>query len=218
MSFVRFGGRQRGSAGPESVVSSNVVVNLILASNLFLFAVASLAVWTAGTQLAVAAEEISDRKKIGKDIMGLVFLAAATELPETVTTLYAAIDGEANLLLNNMFGGIALQTTILVVADMVAVHAALTRYPRKHTPMLEGVFLILVLAMLQAIIMLGEAAIFGHVGLGALILAALYVLVIYLLRDQDQKSVWVPVELPDPPVDDQTPLLKTVQRETDQRL
>ena len=54
-----------------------------LAINVGLFVLVAAAVWLAGTRLAAFADEISDRRRIGKAVMGLVFLAAATELPET---------------------------------------------------------------------------------------------------------------------------------------
>ena len=108
--------------------------------NILIFAVAATIVWLAGTILAVAAEEISDRRKLGKAMMGFIVLAAATELPEIVTTFVAAIKGNAALLLNNMFGGIALQTALLAVADATAVGVAITRYPRNPTPILKEQF------------------------------------------------------------------------------
>lgn len=170
-----------------------------LGANVVLFLIAAYAVWIAGTQLAVVAEEISDRHQLGKDIMGLVFLAAATELPEIVTTMFAALQDQARLLLNNMFGGIAMQTAMLAIADLVAINVAITRFPSKPTPILEGVLLILILAVLQGIILIGDTAVFGHVGIGAILLAGLYVWIIQLLRKQDRNSIWVPVEIPNVP-------------------
>jgi cation:H+ antiporter len=192
---------------------------LPLGANLFLFLIAAYAVWIAGTQLAVAAEEISDRHGLGKAIVGLVFLATATELPEIVTTLFAAIEGEAKLLLNNMFGGIALQTAMLAIADLVAVNVAITRFPSKPTPILEGVLLMLTLSVLHGIILLGDVALVGHVGLGTVLLAGLYVWIIHVLRDQDRNAVWLPVEIPDvEPGDRSKGLLGRVAGESDRRL
>lgn len=164
-----------------------------------LFLVAAYAVWLAGTHLAVSAEELSDRKKLGKNVMGLVFLASATELPEVVTTLFAAASNDAHLLLNNMFGGIALQTALLAIADIVAVKVAITRFPRKPTPVLEGVLLILILSLLLGAIQLGDYAIFFHIGLGSILLAAAYVWIIAFLSAQDEREIWLPVDLPDLP-------------------
>jgi cation:H+ antiporter len=180
--------------GPSEV--DILVWQFPLGANIVFFLIAAYAVWIAGTQLAVAAEEISDRHQLGKAIMGLVFLAAATELPEIVTTLFAAIEGQAHLLLNNMFGGIALQTAMLAIADLAAVHVAITRFPSKPTPILEGTLLIMMLALLQGVILIGDLPVFGRVGLGSILLAVLYVGIIQLLREQDRNSVWLPVKIP----------------------
>ncbi|MFY0612281.1 MAG: hypothetical protein JXQ99_12185 [Hyphomicrobiaceae bacterium] len=196
-----------------------MALQLPLGANIAFFAIAAYAVWIAGTQLAVVAEEISDRHHLGKDIMGLVFLATATELPEVVTTMFAAIEGQARLLLNNMFGGIALQTAMLAIADLVAVNVAITRFPAKPTPILEGVLLMLTLAVLQGIILLGDIAPVGHVGLGTMLLAGLYIWIIQLLRQQDRDAVWVPVEIPKVEAGDRSKgLLARVAAETQNRL
>lgn len=168
-----------------------------LLPTIILFAGAAVGVWIAGSKLSVYADEISDRKNIGKAIMGLVFLAAATELPEVVTTFAAAMQGNAALVLNNMFGGITLQTAILVVADIVAVGSALTFYPRKSTTALEAALLALLLTFLLAIILVGEVEIIWHVGAGSIAIAFAYLLSIYLLRRSDRKIAWVPVEFPE---------------------
>lgn len=190
-----------------------------IGANVVLFLTAAYAVWIAGTQLAVAAEEISDRHQLGKAVMGLVFLAAATELPEIVTTTFAAIEGQAHLLLNNMFGGIALQTAMLAIADLMAVHVAITRFPSKPTPILEGTLLILMLALLQGVILIGDLPLFGRIGLGSVLLAVLYVGIIQLLRQQDRNSVWVPVEIPNVQAGDRSKgLLARVAGETRREL
>jgi len=171
--------------------------NISLLHNILLFAAAAIGVWIAGAKLSAYADEISDRKRIGKAIMGLVFLAAATELPEMVTTFTAALEGNAALVLNNMFGGITLQTAILVVADVVAVGSALTFYPRKSTSALEAALLALLLTFLLAITLVGEVEFIWHVGIGSTAVAFAYLLSIYLLRRFDRTDGWVPVEIPE---------------------
>ncbi len=164
--------------------------------NIVVFGFAAIIVWLAGTTLAIAAEEISDRRKFGKALMGFVVLAAATELPEIVTTMVAAVNENATLLLNNMFGGIALQTAILAVADASAAHVAITRHPRKPTPILEGLLLILVLAVLHSIILIGDIPLVVHIGVASVVLAGIYVWAILLLRRTDASVGWRPVEIP----------------------
>ncbi|MDH3582166.1 MAG: hypothetical protein OEM91_16270, partial [Hyphomicrobiales bacterium] len=168
-----------------------------LAINIGLFALVAAAVWLAGTRLAGFADEISDRRRMGKALMGLVFLAAATSLPEVVTTITAALAGNAQLLLANILGGVPMQTAILVVADGFAVGAAITFYPRKRTPILEAALLILLLALLQAIILFGERTLMFHVGFGACLVAIVYLVAIGILRRFDENDNWLAVEFPE---------------------
>jgi len=170
-----------------------------LAANLFAFCIAAAGVWIAGTRLAIYADEIADRKRIGKAFMGFVFLAAATELPELVTTITAAVEGNAALVLSNMFGGIAFQTAILAFADAVAARVALSHYPRKPTPVIEGCFLALLLATLLAIILVGERPLAMNIGIGTLALALCYLFAVYMLRLIESHSAWVPVQIPEIP-------------------
>ena len=161
-----------------------------------IFSATAAVVWLTGTRLSYLADAISDRTGIGRALMGLIFLAAITELPELVTSVYAAWKGNAALALNNMFGGIVMQTAILAVADGFVVHAAITTAQRKPTPILAGVLLILLLSAVLTITMVGELVIPGHVGGGALILALVYVLAIFLLRKFDDRGDGRPIDLP----------------------
>jgi cation:H+ antiporter len=169
-----------------------------LSANLVAFAVLAAAVWLAGTRLSYLADAIGDRTGIGHALMGLVFLAGITELPELVTTGTAAWQGDAALALNNMFGGIVMQTAILAVADAAVPWATLTTFPRKPTPILEGVMLVFLLALILLIVSIGEIALIGGVGVGAVLLAVVYCLAIYTLNRFDQREVWRPVELSEP--------------------
>ena len=179
----------------------NPLAVLPIWANMVLFVLAAMIVWVAGTRLAVYADAIADRKRIGKALMGLVFLAAATELPELVTTISAAMKNNAALVLNNMFGGITMQTAILAIADGVVIHTTLTSYPRKTTLALEGMLLILLLGFLLAIISLndffGDLTLFGRIGIGTLILGFAYGAVIHFLRFYDANARWRPIDLPD---------------------
>ena len=176
---------------------------LPLTVNLGLFVLLAAAVWIAGTRLAYLADAIAERTGIARAIMGLIFLAAITELPELITTAAAASKGDAALALNNMFGGITMQTAVLAVADMVAFRVTLSSFPRKPTPILEGVLLILLLASILIIIAVGDIAFFYNVGLGAVVLAAIYFLSILVLNHYDTDHGWRPVDLPEPKQPDQ---------------
>ncbi len=170
---------------------------LPLAINIGIFATAAAGVWFAGSILALYADTISDRLKLGKAFIGLVFLATATELPEIATTFTAAIKGSASLVLNNMFGGITLQTAILAVTDALIVRGALTSYPRKPTHAMEAALLIVLLTILLAVCVAGEQPIAFNIGLGTVCLATAYATSVWMLRLYDEQGDWLPVDLPD---------------------
>lgn len=176
---------------------SNFFLTLSLPINIVLFGTMAFGLWIAGAVLTAAADKISDELRLGKALVGLIFLAAVTELPEVATTFTAALQDNASLVLNNMFGGIVLQTAILAIADVVARGAPLTFYPRKPTPLLEGSLLAVLLSLLIAIVFVGEKLLLFQVGIGSVVMALLYIGTIAMLRRFDSRSPWVPIEIPD---------------------
>ncbi|MEM8574015.1 MAG: sodium:calcium antiporter [Pseudomonadota bacterium] len=172
----------------------SVLAQLPLAVTLGVFVLAAAGVWLAGTRLALYADAIAARKRIGQAFMGLIFVAAATSLPELVTTLVGAYAGEAQLVLGNMFGGITMQTAILAVVDLLIVSYALTSYPSGPTSALEATLLIVLLAMLLALHSVGEFGLPFGIGLGTLLLGVAYVGIVIMLRHYDGVQSWVPVE------------------------
>ena len=168
-----------------------------LIQSLILFALSAGCVWIAGARLAYLADALSDRFKLAKSIVGLLLLSLATSLPEVATTLSAAVQQSRDLVLNNLFGGIALQTAILAMADFGA-RGPITNYPRKANHALEATLLVLMLSVTLVITNLGETFVISGVGFGSMAIAAVYVGAIWLLRRYDDTSDWVPVDLPDP--------------------
>lgn len=167
---------------------------LSLSLNILAFAVLATAIWNAGARLSHLAGAIGDHMGVGQVIMGLVFLGGITELPELVTTGTAAWKGNAALALNNMLGGIPMQTAILVVADMVALRVVLTSTPRKSTPIIEAALLSFLLVAMFAIVSVGEVPLVKGLGLGVTVLAGLYVLFIYGLNRFERQSAGQPVD------------------------
>ena len=171
-----------------------VLAQLPIPVTFAVFAAAAVGVWLAGTRLAIYADAIAARKRIGQAFMGLIFVAAATSLPELVTTLYGAYAGEALLVLGNMFGGITMQTAILALVDLLFVTYALTSYPSRPTSALEATLLIALLAMLLGLHAVGEFALPFGVGLGTVLLGLAYVGIVMMLRHYDSRQSWIPVE------------------------
>ncbi|MGJ8623072.1 MAG: sodium:calcium antiporter [Yoonia sp.] len=168
-----------------------------LTGSILLFALCAVVVWFAGARLAYLADGLADRFKLAKSLVGLLLLSLATSLPEVATTLSAAVSQAQNLVLNNLFGGIALQTAILGVADFWA-RGAITNYPRSANHALEATLLVLLLSITLIIATLGEPVAFYQIGSGSVLIALSYAGTIWLLRRYDGSSDWVPVDLPDP--------------------
>ena len=168
-----------------------------LTNSLLLFTLCASVVWFAGARLAYLADALADRYKLAKSLVGLLLLSLATSLPEVATTLSAAVSQAQNLVLNNLFGGIALQTAILGVADFWA-RGAITNYPRKANHALEATLLVLLLSITLIITVVGEPVALFQIGPGSTLIALCYAGTIWLLRRYDGSSDWVPVDLPDP--------------------
>lgn len=167
-----------------------------LTNSLLIFTLCAGVVWFAGARLAYLADTLADRFKLAKSLVGLLLLSLATSLPEVATTLSAAVSQAQDLVLNNLFGGIALQTAILGVADFWA-RGAITNYPRKANHALEATLLVLLLAVTLVITTLGETIVLFQVGVGSVFIALIYAGTIWLLRRYDGSSDWIPVDLPD---------------------
>lgn len=87
--------------------------------NAVLFLPAAAAIWWAGVRLERYADVIAQRTGLGQAFTGMLLLAAATSLPEVATTITAvAVLGNPTLAVHNLLGGVALQTGLLVVADL----------------------------------------------------------------------------------------------------
>ncbi len=171
---------------PSSVVAASV------------FVVSALGVWSAGARLAYLADALADKLHLSKSLIGLLLLASATSLPEIATTLAAALRQNQALVLNNLYGGVALQTAILAVADFWA-RGSITYYPRRMTHVLEALLLVGLLALTLIFVTLGDSLAVGWIGVGSVVICVFYACSIWLLRSLDPEGDWVPVDLPEDP-------------------
>lgn len=168
-----------------------------LPQSLLIFLLCAAAIWFSGARLAYLADALSDRFKLARSLVGLLLLSLATSLPEVATTLSAAVQQSRDLVLNNLFGGVALQTAILAMSDFW-VRGSITFYPRKANHALEATLLVLLLSMTILFTQIGETIVVAGVGLGSVFIALTYFSAIWLLRLYDTASDWLPVDLPDP--------------------
>lgn len=154
---------------------------LSLWANLGIFAVAAGVVWVVGTQVSRGADALTKRTALGSGFVGLVLLGVITDSPEIGTTATAAAIGDAPLALNNIFGGVVVQTAILAFADLILIRGALTYFTPRPTLLLQGSMLILLLASMLTAAAVGEPIHLLGVGLGTAVLFGVYILSLYLV-------------------------------------
>lgn len=160
-------------------------------ANLLVFAGAAGLVWFAGTRLARYAEVISERTGIGKAFLGALMLGGITSLPEVVTTSTAAAIGNAPLAANNIFGGVAMQVAVLVLADAMVRGRALSLATAHSGVLLQGTLLVLVLALAATGILIGEPAGLPF-GLWSLALFIAGALGFWLIHHYESDIEWEP--------------------------
>jgi len=167
-------------------------------TNLAIFGGAAVVVWISGTRLASCADAISERTKLSKAFLGLILLAVATSLPEIVTTITAALLGNAALVAGNLFGGVALQVAILAIVDLVAVRRALTFFTPQPALLFQAVMLLLLLSVALAGAAAGDPLSIAGVGLTPVLLVLGYVATVSWSRPgKDLLPRWRATNVPD---------------------
>jgi len=171
--------------------------NNSLAVNLAIFVVLAVVIWLAGTRISFYADALTTRTGMGSAFMGMVFLAAATSSPEIGTTISAATAGQAQLAVNNAFGGVSMQTAILAIVDLLFIRGALTYFSPKPVLMLQGVFLILLIGMALTGIAAGDTLTILGVGMWSVLLLVVYILSLKMSQGYERQKEWMPENAPD---------------------
>jgi len=89
--------------------------------------VAGAAVTAAGALIAVSADRISEEAGISQSAMGVLFVGAATSLPEIVSVLAAIRLNAYDLAAGNLFGSNMFNILVLVVDDVTYLEGPLLR-------------------------------------------------------------------------------------------
>ncbi|MEM5518545.1 sodium:calcium antiporter [Henriciella sp. AS95] len=125
------------------------------------FAIATLVVAGAGIRITTLADRLADRTGLGEAVFGGILLGASTSLSGIVTSLTAALDGQASLAVSNAVGGIAAQTTFLVLADLIYRRVNLEHAAADANNMLMAATLMLLVSLPLAAAFSPEFTIFA---------------------------------------------------------
>jgi cation:H+ antiporter len=159
--------------------------------NLAIFAAAAAVVWFAGTRISWYADEIGQRTGMSEALMGMLLLAGVSSLPEIATSFTAAHGGDVALGFNDVLGSIALQVTLLAIADLMIGRHALTAILPNPVLMLQGALGVVLLSLTAIAAVVGDVPVFG-VGLWTLGLCAGAVFSFWKIAEADRRTYpWV---------------------------
>ncbi|MTI63257.1 sodium:calcium antiporter [Methylophaga sp.] len=180
-------------------------VDLSLGINIALFLVAGAVVGVCGVWLTERAEQLAHLTGLGQAILGAVFLGIITSLAGTITSITSAWEGAAELAFGNAIGGIAAQTTFLVIADMLYRKANLEHAAASEENLMQGVLLVVMLS-LPMLAMAGPGVTIWSVDVLSFVILAAYLFGLRLLRQSHKMPMWSPrktsdtrAERPPPP-------------------
>jgi cation:H+ antiporter len=156
------------------------------------FVAGAAAVWLAGIQLSNTTDVIDARFGLGEALGGLILLAIATNLPEIAIVVSASLSHNLGIAIGNILGGIAIQTVVLVILDGFGLRrkAALTYEAASLQLVLEGVLVISVLVVSIMGTQLPSSIIFAHLAPGDLLIAALWLVGLWLINKARKDLPW----------------------------
>jgi cation:H+ antiporter len=162
-----------------------------------LFVAGGAATWAAGILLSKATDALDVRLGLGEELGGLLLLAVAGSLPEVAITVSAAASGNLGLAAGNLIGGIAMQTMVLLLCDLAVGPARpLTYLVGALTPVLEGLLVIMVVAVAEmGALLKPSTAIGGVVSPASVAIVAVWVIGLYVINRARKEPRWS-VEMP----------------------
>ena len=169
---------------------TNFIQNLSLVWNIAIFIASGALLWWAGVRLSKYADEIIDRTGISEVFIGTLGLAVITSLPEVATTVSATLTNNVSMAINNLFGSIALQVTILAVADAYIKKSSLSGMLENPVSRLQAICLTFLLGLATVAILYKDVAIF-HVGLWSVVLFAFYIALFYIINYFKRVKWWL---------------------------
>lgn len=146
-----------------------------------IFLAAAAVVWFSGTRLSRYADALAKKTGTADVIMGTLLLGGVTSLPEVVTTITASSEGDAGIAINNLFGGVALQVTILALGDALVRQRSITSLIGSPVVQLQAIVGALLLIIAAVVVVVGDRGV-GHVGIGSILILIFFVGGFYLIN------------------------------------
>lgn len=160
------------------------------------FIISAAVIVLAATQLAKYGDIIAVRTRLGGMFIGILLLAAATSLPEVLTTISSLSQGVPNLAAGNLLGSNMFNMLMLAIIDLAGQHQRILRKAAlKHA--LSGSLAAMLIAMVVFFILADIKVQVGWVGLDGIMLLLGYGAAIYLIQKNSGSATSVEVEIPE---------------------
>jgi cation:H+ antiporter len=150
-----------------------------------IFAISTVVIVFAANKLAEYGDVIAVRTNLGGLVVGTIFLAAATSLPELITSISAFQVGAPDLAAGNLFGSNMVNVVLLALIDLVNYQVPLIRrmaVTHALTAVLASLLMLLAVIFIIADIPLS----IGWVGLDSLLIIAVYFGGMWLFQQESQ--------------------------------
>ena len=179
-----------------------------LALTVPVFLGAALVLIVVGSRFAGLVDTLADRTGLGEAVAGAVLLGATTSLPGLITTVVAALDGQAGFAVSNAVGGIAAQTVFLAVADLLYRRANLEHAAASLPNILQAIILIGLVSTVTFARYSPDVTVLG-VHPATLALLVIYAYGLRLVRETRDRPGWQPEQtaetVEDEPEEDDDP-------------
>lgn len=161
---------------------------------LVIFVASAAVIWGAGIVLSETTDTFDVRLHLGSAFGGLIVLAVATNLPEVAITVSAALSGNVDVAVGNILGGIAIQTVVIAVLDLLGKHGQnarpLTYRAASLTLVLEALAVVAVLAVVIAGSQLPSSLLVARLTPDVIMIAVLWVVGLLLVQRAGRGLPW----------------------------
>ncbi|MFS0716264.1 sodium:calcium antiporter [Arthrobacter sp. 1P04PC] len=157
-----------------------------------IFAGAAAVIWVAGIQLSKQTDVLDARFRLGSALGGLILLALATNLPEIAITVSAALAGNVGVAVGNILGGIAIQTVVLVILDVVGTRGGkpLSYRAASLTLVIEAITVVGVLGVVIAGSQMPPGLVLFRLTPAAVLIAVIWLLGLFLVQRSQKSLPW----------------------------
>jgi cation:H+ antiporter len=150
-----------------------------------IFLISSAIVVAAAIKLAEYGDVISVRTGLGGLLVGTIFLAGATSLPELIASITSFSEGLPDLAAGNFFGSNMVNMLLLALVDMFSYQVPLLRRAAvTHTLTMALGAMLMVMAIIFVDLEVHIPIVFGWVGVDSLILIGLYFGGLWLIQKE----------------------------------